>query len=744
MSFLSAAYLLALPLIAVPVLIHLYRGRQRDVILWGAMQFLAAAVTKGRRVERLEELLLMLLRLAAVAALIFALARPMVRSSWLGNETQRQVILVLDNSLSTSREVDGQSADQQMKDRAQAVLDSLSSADGVQILLAAGSQWATNDDVAADGAGRQQLESIVNEIEPTQGSADWLGCLQSAVNLEPAHELANRRIIVFADGQAEGWQAEAQNAWQQLAANRDAAKFPISIEVVDCGLESDQIDNLAVTEVKAAQSLVRPDETLAVSAEVENLGDERSPATRAEWLVAGKVVAESTVRSLAPQGRERVTATLRFDEPGIHEVTCRLDATDRVLLDQVPLDQENSLVVEVADELRVLIVEGEGEGGADRSVTAAELIAAALGYQDGQSQTWHSVYHPEVIPPSALATQALADYRAIVINDVPALDRPTVERLESFVRSGGGLWLALGGAIEPAVFNRDWYSDGVGLAPLALDSLEVIAKADDAAATIHPPSRDHPATVQLANTTQLDVDEARIRQRWTFTERAADEKAVSNVLESGNGQPLVVENYVGQGRVLVQSFPLGLEWSNLPLLKAYVVMVQDWLGFLTAPTTSRYNLTPGTPLVASPPADAPNAKAELVTPGGRAVPLDIGDAEFAPVIRYSQTALPGTYRVRFTQGGKLVSEVPYHVARDARESNMRTLNGGQRENLIAWSGLQFGTTAVMAPSVAEIAPRREPVWGALLAALVTLLAAELLVSNWLARQRHGFAVSSTS
>src|SRR5919106_5793611 len=104
MSFLSTAFLLALPLVAVPVAIHLYRGRQRDVILWGAMQFLAAAVTKGRRWERLEELLLMMLRFGAVAALVLALAQPMVRSSWLRHDTGREVILVLDNSLSMSRD----------------------------------------------------------------------------------------------------------------------------------------------------------------------------------------------------------------------------------------------------------------------------------------------------------------------------------------------------------------------------------------------------------------------------------------------------------------------------------------------------------------------------------------------------------------------------------------------------------------------------------------------------------------
>src|SRR5688572_25180637 len=150
MSFLSAAFLLALPLVAVPVAIHLYRGRQRDVILWGAMQFLAAAVTKGRRMERLEELLLMALRFAAVAALVLALARPMVRSSWLGNATDREVILVLDNSLSMSREAEGKSAAGNLQERALALVDSMSASDGMQVLLASGVEWATAEAIAAD------------------------------------------------------------------------------------------------------------------------------------------------------------------------------------------------------------------------------------------------------------------------------------------------------------------------------------------------------------------------------------------------------------------------------------------------------------------------------------------------------------------------------------------------------------------------------------------------------------------
>jgi hypothetical protein len=272
----------------------------------------------------------------------------------------------------------------------------------------------------------------------------------------------------------------------------------------------------------------------------------------------------------------------------------------------------------------------------------------------------------------------------------------------------------------------------------------VLAKADDVAATVHPPSRDHAATLQLANTTQLDIDEARVRQHWSFTKRPAESEPVSFLLESGQGSPLVVEKYFGQGRVLVQAFPLGLEWSNLPLLKSYVVMIHDWLGYVTAPTSARYNLNPGSSIIASAPKDSPNGAAEVVTPRGLRIPLAMTNADANSVFRYMQTQLPGMYRVRFTSDGGPAGDVPFHVARDATESDLRVLGAAERDSLLGPAGVQFSGAAAATPEENETAPRREPLWGMLLTALVALLASELLIANRLARQRAGFAVSGTT
>ena len=176
------------------------------------------------------------------------------------------------------------------------------------------------------------------------------------------------------------------------------------------------------------------------------------------------------------------------------------------------------------------------------------------------------------------------------------------------MRAGGGLWVALGDQIDHDEFNRDWYSDGDGLSPLELDSLEVIDKADDVAATVHPPSRDHPATLQLANTTQLDIDEARIRAAMDVCRAVGRTgEPCRRCWNRATASRWWWRSTWARAACWCRRFRSGLEWSNLPLLKAYVVMVHDWLAYVTAPTMARYNLRRVRRSLRSAPKDAAGA-----------------------------------------------------------------------------------------------------------------------------------------
>src|SRR5438093_7040404 len=136
MNFLSPAFLAALPLISVPLVIHLLSRRQQKKISWGAMRFLMQAVTRKRRLFRLTDLLLLLLRTAAFLFFIFALARPLLPATWLGGAVPREVVIVLDQSMSMSRKSGSESLFDLQLQKANSLLDELKPGDSVRVLLA--------------------------------------------------------------------------------------------------------------------------------------------------------------------------------------------------------------------------------------------------------------------------------------------------------------------------------------------------------------------------------------------------------------------------------------------------------------------------------------------------------------------------------------------------------------------------------------------------------------------------------
>src|SRR3954465_9112594 len=93
---------IGLPMIALPVLIHLINMMRHQKIEWAAMEFLLASMKKNRSWIMLKQLLLLLMRMAAVAAVAFMIAQPSLKNrlgKFFGGGTVHHVIL-LDDSYS--------------------------------------------------------------------------------------------------------------------------------------------------------------------------------------------------------------------------------------------------------------------------------------------------------------------------------------------------------------------------------------------------------------------------------------------------------------------------------------------------------------------------------------------------------------------------------------------------------------------------------------------------------------------
>src|SRR5476651_770679 len=102
--------LFGLAALAVPIVLHFLQRRRFDTLDWGAMQFLPDS-TSTQRKRWLDEILLMLMRMAMIGLIVIALATPISVGSWLptfGDQATRDIVIVLDGSYSMDVRVPNQ------------------------------------------------------------------------------------------------------------------------------------------------------------------------------------------------------------------------------------------------------------------------------------------------------------------------------------------------------------------------------------------------------------------------------------------------------------------------------------------------------------------------------------------------------------------------------------------------------------------------------------------------------------
>jgi hypothetical protein len=723
MNFLSPVFLIGLPLLAVPLVIHLLSKRQQKKISWGAMRFLMQAATRKRRLFRLTDLLLLLLRTAAFLFFIFALARPLLPATWLGGSVPREVILVLDQSLSMSRKAGGASLFELQLQKAGALLDDLKASDTVRVLLAGGSpEWLTADSIPASGSPLRKLRAQINELKPSLGAADLIACVREAADLEAPKDRSARVIVVVSDGQRFGWRVDERAVWAAVQARIKQAAIPTTVSLQLLGAD-DEPANLCVNKIETVRAFGAVNQALNFTASVQNHSKGPSAATLLTWRVNGQPAGVTTVAELAPGAATSLSLSHQFDAAGTFDVTCQLEAGD-----DLPADNQAHVLAEIYERLPILFV--EDPVSSEPLENDAAFVLAALGARKGDAKReWRSVFEPAVIDSRGLASADLNQFRCVVLSNTRNLAPASLEKLEAYVQNGGGVWLALGSQTEERFYNDHFYRGGLGLAPLKLSAVVGDPNDREKFFSVRAASDAHPATALLADFQRLDLDRARVYRRHQFDPFSG--KDVSILLQAQGGEPVVVERKLGRGRVLVQAIPLGVSWSTLPLCQAYVALLHEWLWYLSEPNLPKRNLAVGEALVEQ----APKEKtAELTLPDARSVELNASGSAPAAQFRYVSTRLPGEYTLS-AKGTGPATATKFYVQRNPQESDLKTFSEAERAQLTALKEFQLNA-GVNDVASGKVQVPKHPLEGWLLAALAFVLLGEIMLAGWTTHRRN--------
>jgi hypothetical protein len=210
MSFLQPWLLVALPIAALPVVIHLIHQRRFQSIDWGAMKFLLEANRMSRGYARIRQWLILAMRVVAIAALVFLISRPLA-TGWLGlagGGRPDTTLVLIDRSPSMTQQ-DTSSASSKL----QTGLEQLARTLGT---LGSG-RWVVIDSVDNRATELNSLSELTQSptTGPASAAADLPTMLQSAHDYVQNNRTGQTEIWICSDLRANDWNAD-NGRWKTL------------------------------------------------------------------------------------------------------------------------------------------------------------------------------------------------------------------------------------------------------------------------------------------------------------------------------------------------------------------------------------------------------------------------------------------------------------------------------------------------------------------------------------------------
>ncbi len=236
MLFLNPLLLWGLLAAAIPIAIHLLNRRRHKTIQWAAMQFLLRATRESRGKKKLRHIAILTCRALAIAALIFAAARPIISGfiGWGGGSIDT-VVLLLDRSASMETKP-GDGLDSRREIVIKKIRDSMANLGSPRLVLI---------DSASGNPQEVASPDVLNELAATAATdtaADFPKLLARAAEFL-TNVNGRSEIWLASDLQLSNWQPENES-WSSARAGLESLPQKPAIRVLS--LTGSPAQNIAI------------------------------------------------------------------------------------------------------------------------------------------------------------------------------------------------------------------------------------------------------------------------------------------------------------------------------------------------------------------------------------------------------------------------------------------------------------------------------------------------------------------
>lgn len=754
--FLNPWMLLGSLAVASPILIHLLNKRRFKIVEWAAMDFLFEAEKKNKRRVQIENMILLLLRCLAMLLIAFMLARPFLPSGMIGafaQSRQLERIVVIDDSLSQRVLVDSMPAMQKTKESVKELLRGFASSneteDWVSVWLTSDPSQRLIDYKPLTESTLPEILQVIEQIECADQVADYSASLGELDRyLQGQRENVGRAVYLYSDLRDRDWRP---------LANQDAEAAPKNIAkrvglnsvgtfVVDTGGEQDQ--NLAITGIRPDGLLVS-DKSVSFLVDVTNFGKQTVNEISVLFQVNDSQAEYESIGVLGPGKTETLVFNYFFNRPAPNDVLSldkqkssvrnfRIRAEiDRQSLgedlkqDQLIEDSSRFYAARILNGIPVLLVDGDPSAISERSEThylqSLNVPGTGLAMTD--------------VTVSELETISLVDYQIIFLCNVDEASPDRIRELTKWVQDGGSLVFMPGNRVRASTFNDAFHRDGNGLSPMKLDRM-----AGDPTMSrwvnFEPDPQVHPSLRIILESDASSLGKIDVFSWWTSV---LDENEIGKTvsvplrLTDKDNSAAMVDQSLGDGRVVVFSIPGDGDWTMWPSSPTYAPVMIDLIDYLLGQSKEASTILLGDSIRQSIDLSAFSNRATLRDPAEEsveAVAKPSADADADSIIQevaFENARRAGFYDLKFQRHDGGTESTLFASNYDPAESRLARLTPTEQSDFFTGENLQLVSGEELASQ--SVSGSNTEIWLQVLMVLFGILVTEQLLAYWWGRKR---------
>jgi hypothetical protein len=392
MNFLFPAFLAALGVILIPILLHLFHLRRFKTFYFSNLAFIKALEIQSKSARKIKNFLILISRILALVFLVLAFAQPFLKKNQ--NETSRKQevrIIFIDNTYSMS-------------------------AIGVEGELLSQARTMAKDLISKDPIGSKYLilsNFFAGEEMRLLGQAealDYIDALKIAPFPKRADAVYNRiedlmkqlnirgELLIFSDGQANQWEPER---------NLNLS-YPISF----VQLQPENSTNLCIDSIWTDVPILRPGAPFELSVRIRNNNPTQIPSATMSVLMHEN----KQMLNVEFKGEKSKVVHLSYltpKSPGFYALEAEIEDN------QMHFDDVLSAAFQVSENMRTGIINGPEAGRNVEYVYSLDPF-----------------YQLELWSQNQVNLNAIGSLQLVVLNQLTQIDGGLKQRILNHVKDG--------------------------------------------------------------------------------------------------------------------------------------------------------------------------------------------------------------------------------------------------------------------------------------------------------------------